>query len=262
MVDPEPGTAPRTVCAIADVHGRADLLGALLDAIERGLPDARVVMLGDVIDRGPDVVGALRLVREVPARFPGSEVLLGNHENWLLAAIDGDMDAWEQWRTWGGRATLEAHGIDADAPPWAMRDAFMARDPGLIPFLRTRPRKLPGTGAAADCLFVHAGVDPLVPLDEQDEDDLIWIREPFLSWPHPLERVIVHGHTIVDRPEIGPHRIGLDTGAYRSGVLSCLVMEPDGTRRFIAARGDIGGRPVVGPIRAARPARPFRSSVW
>ena len=262
MVEQRRDDGERPVCVIADVHGRADLLGALLDAIERAHPDARVMMLGDVIDRGPDVVGTLGLVRSVPERFPGSDVLLGNHENWLLSTLDGDGGAWEGWRAWGGRATLAAFDIDAEASPEVMREAFMTRAPETIAFLRERPRIRLGEGAAAGHVFVHAGVDPTVPLGRQDPDDLIWIREPFLSWERPLERTVVHGHTIADRPEIGPHRIGLDTGAYRTGVLACLVMEPGGVRRFLAARGDGSAPPRVSSIEPARVPERFRSGIW
>ena len=227
----------RPVVAIGDVHGRADLLGPLLDRIERDLPDARLILLGDVIDRGPDVRGAVGLAMEVSARFPGSEVLLGNHENWLLETVAGEEDAWRSWTSWGGAATLRDYGIAAELPPGAMAAAFEDEWPELLAFLRARPRLLHGRGAAEGHLFVHAGVDPLIPLDEQDERDLIWIREPFLSWDAPLEKRVVHGHTIATIPETRPHRIGIDTGAYRSGVLTALVLEPDGTRRFIESRG-------------------------
>ena len=247
----------RPVIAIADVHGRSDLLGAMLDGIERDWPDARVVLLGDLIDRGPDVPAVLDLAREVPARFPGSHVLLGNHENWLLTTLDGDLDAWDQWRTWGGAATLAAYGIDIALPPHGMRAAFEDRDPEAIAFLRERPRCWFGDGAGEGCFFVHAGVDPFRPLTEQDPHDLIWIREPFLSHDEPLERTIVHGHTIVDEPVVGAHRIGLDTGAYRSDRLSALVIEPDGARRFLQARGEWGGRPAVASVRAVAPRRSF-----
>ena len=246
MREPDATTAGRPVVAIADVHGRSDLLGGMLDAIERDLPDARIVLLGDLIDRGPDVPGTLALAMDVQVRFPGARVLLGNHENWLLTTIDGDWDAWESWRMWGGAVTLAAFGIDVDLPPEGLRAAFAERAPEAVAFMRERPRSWLGDGAAEGYFFAHAGVDPARPLDDQDPHDLIWIREPFLSHGTALERTIVHGHTIVDEPVIGPHRIGLDTGAYRSDVLSALVLEPDGTRRFIAARGGWGGRPTVG----------------
>ena len=239
----------RPVCAIADVHGRADLLGAMLDAIERELPDARIVMLGDMIDRGPDVPGALALAMDVPKRFSGSTVLTGNHENWLVTALGGDHQAWDHWRSWGGRATLAGFGVDPELPPSAMREAFEERAPGVLAFLAERPRHLVGRGAAEGHLFVHAGVDPTVALDDQHPDDLIWIREPFLSWPVPLDRTVVHGHTIENGPVVRPHRIGLDTGAYHTGVLTCLVLEPDQSRRFLSAHDGWGSVEVepVGP---------------
>ena len=246
------------VVAIADVHGRADLLGTMLDAVERDWPDARVVLLGDLIDRGPDVPAVLRLAREVPGRFPGSKVLLGNHENWLLTTLDGDLDAWDQWRTWGGAATLAAYGIDIALTPRDMRAAFEDRDPEAIVFLRDRPRSWVGDGAGEGHFFVHAGVDPRRALDDQDPHDLIWIREPFLSHDEPLERTIVHGHTIVDAPVIGAHRIGLDTGAYRSNRLTALVLESGGERRFIQAWGEWGGTAVVTSVQAAA----ARSAFW
>ena len=248
--DERPAGDERPWVAIGDVHGRADLLAAMLDTIERTMPDARVVLLGDLIDRGPDVRGAVALAMTVPERFEGGTVLLGNHEDWLLASIDGDPDVRESWLTWGGAATCHAYGIDPARALVADRawlaDAF-APHAAHLDFLRARPRRLNGDGSAAGHLFVHAGVDPERPLDRQDERDLIWMREPFLSWPRPLARTIVHGHTIAERPELRAHRIGVDTGAYRSGVLSAVVLGARGSPSFIAAT--VAG---VGAIRADR----------
>ena len=225
--------------AVGDVHGRADLLGALLGTIERNLPDARVVLLGDLVDRGPDVRGTIRLARELPDRFGASAVLLGNHEDWLLRSIDGDAIAREDWLTWGGEATCRAFGIDR---PTAANLASLSDDPDVA-FLRARPRCLEGFGAASGHLFVHAGVDPTAPLDRQDERDLIWMREPFLSWPHGLPLRVVHGHTVSRRPELRPHRIGVDTGAVYGGYLSALVLEAARPPRFLAATEE-GVRPI------------------
>ena len=236
--------------AIGDVHGRADLLAALLDAIEDDLDDPRVVLLGDLVDRGPDVRGAIRLARDVPERFPGSEVLQGNHEDWFLRAIDGDATARGDWLTWGGEATCRAYGVDPRADRERLADAFAphAED---IAFLRARPRRLVGHGAAHGYLFVHAGVDPLAPLDDQDERDLIWSREPFLSWPHPLAARIVHGHTIARHPQERACRIGIDTGAYETGRLTGVVLAPGEAPRYLSARED--GVREVDPDREAAP---------
>lgn len=220
--------------AVGDVHGCADLLGAMLDAIERDLIAPRVVLLGDLVDRGPDVRGALALAREVPTRFPGSTVLRGNHEDWMLRAVAGNEEAREDWLTWGGEATCSAFGVDTWHDRHRLADAFapFADD---LDAMRARPLRLDGFGAAAGHLFVHAGVDPTRALDDQHERDLIWMREPFLSWPHPLARRVVHGHTISQWPEERAHRIGVDTGAYGTGMLSAVVLEAGAPPRYLAA---------------------------
>lgn len=216
----------------------------LLDAIGHDLPDARVVLLGDLVDRGPDVRGAIRLARGVPDRFPGSEVLLGNHEDWFLRAVDGDPAARDDWLTWGGEATCRAYLVDPSRAAERLGPAL--RDHPDVAWLRARPRRLDGFGLAAGHLFVHAGIDPHAPLDDQDERDLIWMREPFLSWPYPLERVVVHGHTVSGRPQVRPHRIGIDTGAVFQGYLTALVLD-GGPPRFLSATDD-----GVGPIEPER----------
>ena len=240
--------------AVGDVHGRADLLAALLDAIERDLPAARVVLLGDLVDRGPDVAGTVRLARGLAERFPDAATLKGNHEDWMLAAIGshetgGDGTAREDWLNWGGETTCRAYGVDPARDRHRLADAFAPHADDLA-FLRARPRRLEGFGAAAGHLFVHAGVDPHAPLDDQDERDLIWIREPFLSWPYSLERRIVHGHTIARRPQERAHRIGVDTGAYETGVLTAVVLEGGAAPRYLAARED-GVRPIAPDRRPA-----------
>lgn len=224
------------------MHGRADLLGTLLDALERDMPDARVVMLGDLNDRGPDTPGVVRLARDLARRFPGSEILQGNHEDWWLSAVDGNAEAAEQWLTWGGEATCRAYGVDPQGDRRRLADAFAPHADDLA-FLRARPRVVAGSGTAEGYLFVHAGVDPLAPLNDQDGHDLIWMREPFLSWPHALKRRVVHGHTIAPRPQERVHRIGIDTGAYASGELTALVLD-GGPPRYLSARAD-GVRPVA-----------------
>ena len=235
--------------AIGDVHGRADLLATLLDAIERDLREPRIVLLGDLIDRGPDVRGTIGLAREVPHRFPGSEVLQGNHEDWMLSALAGHGGDREDWLTWGGEATCRAYGVDPVADRERLADAFAphAADTG---FMRARPRFVHGHGAAEGHMFVHAGIDPRVPVDAQGERDLIWMREPFLSWPHALAKRIVHGHTIARRPQERAHRIGIDTGAYETDMLTAVVLD-GGAPRYWGATPE--GVTSVEPDRSAAP---------
>ena len=231
--------------AIGDVHGHADLLATLLDAVEREVTDPRVVLLGDLIDRGPDAPGAIGLAREVPSRFPGSHVLLGNHEDWMLSAIDGHGGDAEDWLTWGGAQTCRAYGVDPSLDRDRLADAF-APHAADVEFLRARPRGVHGHGAASDFMFVHAGVDPTVPLDGQGARDLVWMREPFLSWPRALPRRIVHGHTIAREPQERIHRIGIDTGAYETGRLTAVILD-GGPPRYLATHG--------GSVREIEPER-------
>ncbi len=214
------------VYAIGDTHGCADRLAAMhalvaQDAAARPGPEPLVVHLGDYVDRGPDSPGVLDLVCGPPP-VPGAAVvnLLGNHEQMMLAALDPA--ATEQvvtfWLDNGGAATLEAYGADpADARSWA---AVPPRD--LDRLRRLRPMLHIG-----GYVFAHAGIEPETPLDRQDVMDLAWIREPFLSWRGRLPAVVVHGHTPAERPEVRPHRIGVDTGAVYGGPLSCAVLEAD-----------------------------------
>jgi serine/threonine protein phosphatase 1 len=222
-----PGRLPPglRVYAIGDVHGRDDLLARLHAAIAAdwaAAPAARaaVVHLGDYVDRGPDSPGVLRRIAG-PSPIPGAEsvMLRGNHEAMMLAALapGASPNAQVHWQFNGGRATLAAY-----------RGPVPDRDLELL-------RGLALSWRAGDYLFVHAGIDPRKPLEAQAEDDLIWIREPFLSWPGPLEAVVVHGHTPEPEPVVRPHRIGIDTGAVGGGALTCLVLEEDGLR-FLAVR--------------------------
>lgn len=228
------------VYAIGDIHGRADLLNRLLGLIEAdnaALAKAKVVLvyLGDYIDRGPHS-------REVVDRILGDhpfadEVirLRGNHEDALLTFIE-DPARGRVWFEWGGMATLLSYGVrvPSDMPP-ADRPGFMATELHrlLPPEHRTLYHTMPLSETIGDYLFVHAGVNPQVPLDQQDAFDLTTIRSPFLEWGKPLDKMVVHGHTISEAPEFRPWRIGIDTGAYATGRLTALALE--GTSQRIVA---------------------------
>ncbi len=229
------------VYGIGDIHGRRDLLAALRQRIlsdaESAGPGRRVVVyVGDYVDRGPESRGVIDLLVEEP--LPGFEsvYLLGNHEAFLLRFLE-DESAGLLWMMNGGEATCRSYGIDpqtaphvADRMPWLQAElrariplAHMAFLDGLVL-----------SHEEGDYLFVHAGLRPGVPLRDQDPEDLIWIREPFLSSDQDHGKVVIHGHTPTSGPVLRRNRIGIDTGACFGGPLTAVVLEDD-RQRFIQA---------------------------
>jgi serine/threonine protein phosphatase 1 len=227
------------IYAIGDVHGRHDLLAELLERIEAhsaALPAPRnlhIIQLGDLIDRGPDSAKVLRYVQKVQQRTERFIVLQGNHEILMLRALAGETGLLRAWMRTGGRQTLESFGI---TPPERGADEAEAiaqikrvLPAGLLDWLQ----RLPLTAQSGDYFFCHAGIRPGVSLKRQSRDDLLWIRDQFLEDTTPHPAVIVHGHTVTPEVDVRANRIGIDTGAYESGVLTALYLE--GTRReFIA----------------------------
>ncbi|MBK1661095.1 metallophosphoesterase family protein [Paracraurococcus ruber] len=221
-----PGALPAglRIYAIGDVHGCADRLArlhALVAADARARPAEEIVLvhLGDYVDRGEDSAGVVERLLG-PAPIPGAEVvnLLGNHEVMMLDACDprGPEGALTFWLENGGEETLASYRTAAEDPDF--RDAIPPRH---LAFLQGCELRF----SAGDYLFVHAGIRPGLPLERQDPFDLIWIREPFLSFEGDLPQVVVHGHTPAAAPAIRSHRIGIDTGACFGGDLTCLVLE-------------------------------------
>lgn len=217
--------------AVGDIHGRSDLLRRLLnrieaDAAEKGPAEVRLMFLGDYLDRGPDSPGVLDLLMQ-PRAWARTTCLRGNHEDALLSFVRDPVEA-RFWLDWGGLATLRAYGVDISADLHSMSRQL----DGLLPDRhRAFLQSMPVRETLGDYLFVHAGVDPALPFDRQDEFTLTTIREPFLGWGKRLEKIVVHGHTISAEPELLSWRIGIDTGAYSSGRLTALGLEGD--RRWI-----------------------------
>ena len=226
--------------AIGDVHGRDDLLAELLARIDEDstqrCPVKRILLfLGDLIDRGPasrEVVERLRTLRPAGTRLV---FLAGNHEEVLLRILDGNAALIQDWLKFGGAECLISYGADPDQlrqsePALAIEVVRRAIPKAHADFLRG----FDDTFRAGDYLFVHAGIRPGTPLDEQAPADLRWIREPFLGDNREHGFVVVHGHTI--RPQVveRSNRIGIDTGAYRHGVLTALGLEGD-ERWFLQA---------------------------
>jgi serine/threonine protein phosphatase 1 len=223
--------AGQRLYAIGDVHGRLDLLNALLGAILaddelRGPAQSRIIFLGDLIDRGPHSAQVVDRAIEVAAGPNDCQFLLGNHEEVFLQALSGDLKALAFFVRIGGRETILSYGISEEA----YRDADY---PGLHAMLTERVptshieflRRFEDLIVVGDFAFVHAGVKPGQALTDQRVSDLRWIRREFLEYGDGFEKIIVHGHTISEEVEVRQHRIGLDTGAYASGKLTAMGFE-------------------------------------
>lgn len=234
------------VYAIGDIHGCDDLLGRLLEAIDADrhtsrAADIRYVFLGDYVDRGTQSREVVERLIGFKAREPATIFLKGNHDATLLEFL-GEPDVLQTWRGFGGLETLQSYGVNAfemmrdGAGAEAVRDRFAdALPPAHLRFLRG----LATSATIGDYLFVHAGIRPNLPIGEQSEQDLLWIRDEFLRSRADHGKIVVHGHTPSERPEIMSNRIGIDTGAYMTGRLTCLALE--GTeRRFLTTRARAG----------------------
>ena len=231
-----PGTA---VYAIGDIHGRADHLELvhrrIADDPERGDATRRVIVyVGDYVDRGVASAGVIDLIlADAPAGFE-KVALLGNHERLMLDFLE-DAGRGPVWMRNGGDATLRSYRIDPGPGPHLDPAALAGLQTSLQKRLPDRHREFLRTlrlmHEEGDYVFVHAGIRPGVPLAAQTEEDVIWIRDLFLRSPVDHGRVVVHGHTIAPEPEFHPNRIGIDTGAYYTGHLTCLALE--GTKRRI-----------------------------
>jgi serine/threonine protein phosphatase 1 len=223
------------VYAIGDVHGCADELDQLLRKIaadhqERGPAKQTVVLLGDLVNRGPDAARAIQLARDLVASGVG-RLVMGNHEELFVMAGRGDRRAIRTFLTHGGLTTLRSFGLSEDEIHGgnyqdlaALLKERIPRD--VLAFLDAAEPKI----AIGDYLFVHAGIRPGVPIGEQDSADLRWIRHEFLASKAPHGAMIVHGHTITETVVERDNRIGIDTGAYESGVLTAIGLE--GTERW------------------------------
>ncbi|MDP8993388.1 MAG: metallophosphoesterase [Pseudomonadota bacterium] len=236
------GPAGSRAYAIGDVHGRLDLLRELLERIEADnarRPPAKtwLVLLGDLVDRGPDSRGVIDHFLRHPPRFARPVYLKGNHEEFFLGVLEGKEELVSHWLSYGGYECVESYGLSQGWTLNATPAAVMERLIAAVPEAHKRfLEEMADSFRFGDYLFVHAGIRPGVELADQSSHDLRWIREGFLDDRSDHGVVVVHGHTIVDAPEEHSNRIALDTGAYRTGVLTALGLE--GRKRwFLEARG-------------------------
>jgi len=227
--------AGRPIYAIGDVHG---CLSALLALEERIAADARrlalarplIVYLGDYVDRGPESRAVLdHLARSDHADRIERIALCGNHDDTFLRFLASPRENMG-WLDFGGDATLHSYGLDPatmlSRKPGdvgrILRETVPAHHVGLL-------ENLPVALVCGDLLFVHAGVRPGIAFEEQDDEDLLWIREPFLSEGPRLPLTVVHGHTAGNEPVFGKGRVCIDTGCYATGRLTAIRITPDGS---------------------------------
>ncbi len=220
------------VYAVGDIHGRADLLDAVLKRIDADLEQNRIsvsieVYLGDYVDRGP---ASREVIDRLVARNRTFRAvfLKGNHEAYLTGIATNPL-LLADWQQFGGLETLMSYGIVPSIYAGADAQVRLAAafDQALPATHRRFLSNLKLFFTCGDFFFVHAGIRPGVPLTKQREDDLLWIRQDFLLCEEEFSKIIVHGHTPVPEPDIHPNRINIDTGAYATGRLTCLRLEDD-----------------------------------
>jgi serine/threonine protein phosphatase 1 len=231
------------VYCIGDIHGRADLLAALHRGIKadanqnpgNGVARNVIVYVGDYVDRGMQSREVIEHLLSDP--LPGFEkvYLKGNHDEAMLQFLQ-DPEFGPLWFSYGGDATVLSYGVRMSPSKIGrerfedMRQQLEANLPSAhLEFLQS----LQLVWECGDYLFVHAGFKPGVAIQQQKPEDMLWIREEFLESRHDFGRMVVHGHSVTDVPELKSNRIGIDTGAYASDTLTCLILEGD-TRHFIS----------------------------
>jgi serine/threonine protein phosphatase 1 len=240
MIETIPVPEPERLYVIGDIHGRSDLLDRMIVEIARDLEahpigTALTVTLGDYVDRGADSRGVLDRLSRNP--FPTPLVALkGNHDS-LFEAFLTDPSVAGHWRRLGALETLHSYGVpvaslmmgrDYAEAAAALRAAV---PPAHLAFLASLPTYL----SIGKYFMCHAGVRPGVPLDRQAEEDLLWIREEFLSSRANFGKIVVHGHTPSESPEVLPNRINVDTGAFVTGRLTCVVLDRE-PWRFLSTK--------------------------
>lgn len=234
------------IYAIGDIHGCDTLFAGLLEQIaadRRTRPHDRcaLILLGDLVDRGPDSAGVVERAIGLRSQFDHVHHIIGNHEECMLAALSGDVRALRYFVRIGGDATIRSYLRDdslyerlefdelaqvfRDRVPQAHVD-FLGRGEDMVLY--------------GDYAFVHAGVRENVPLDKQKTSDLRWIRENFLGSDADHGAMIVHGHTISAEVEEMPNRIGIDTGAYLSDRLTAICLQGS-ERSFLSTGGEGNG---------------------
>jgi len=231
---------------VGDVHGRLDLLERMIAMVEQDFADrpvrkATLIFVGDLIDRGAHSAQVVERLRTYRHRGIDTAFILGNHEEVLLRILNGETGLIGKWRSFGGRECIESYGGDEAEFGRLEERVALSRIREIIPhehvdFLMS----FSDSCRFGDYLIVHAGIRPGVEFEAQSQEDLRWIRAPFLDYPGDHGFVVVHGHTIVPEVVEAGNRIAIDTGAYRTGRLAALVIEGR-ERRYLTATMPVEG---------------------
>ncbi|MFZ1741931.1 MAG: metallophosphoesterase family protein [Pontixanthobacter sp.] len=237
------------VYVIGDIHGRLDLLDALVRAIETddqqsAKAETTIIFLGDLVDRGPQSAGVIKLAM-LWQEYRNIRFLTGNHEEMFLDAFK-DVEVMRHFLKHGGRETILSYGVTPKQFNKASIEDLQVLMQEHVPkgdrkFLKSFENMI----EIGDYMFVHAGINPKRAMDEQKPRELRWIRDPFLNHRDSHSHIIVHGHTITEGIDEKNNRIGIDTGAYRSGKLTALVLEGDKRRYIQTVEKKKGGIKIV-----------------
>lgn len=241
------GSPGKRAYVIGDVHGRLDLLETLLleienDLVGREMKDNLIVFLGDLIDRGPDSKSVIDKLLHYNPSFAQVFFIGGNHEDTLVRALRGDNHLLASWLRFGGLECAESYGVDGgilqSQPTHIIERVLLAAIPNShLQFMENFYESI----QFGDYLFVHAGLRPNVPLAQQSATDMKYIRSEFLESDFDFGCIVVHGHTITRDVDFRNNRIGIDTGAYATGVLTALRIEGR-ERSILQTKGPIDSR--------------------
>lgn len=224
------------VYAVGDIHGCDDLFARLINRIDaddaaRGPADTSIILLGDLVDRGPSSAAVVERVCHLIIERSNLRLLSANHEEVMLKALDGSVEALRFFCRIGGEETILSYGINREAYNRMTFEELLQEFQAVVPSRHVALlREAEDMVQVGDYVFVHAGIRPGVPMEDQKPSELRWIRNEFLEDSRWHGAMIVHGHTISDAVDVHPNRIGIDTGAYASGKLTAIGLE--GTDRW------------------------------
>jgi len=255
--DPEGPRVPegQRLYVMGDIHGRFDLFEALIRAVEEDSETGQqseitIILLGDLVDRGPESADVIKLAR-LWNEYRNLRFLAGNHEEMFLEAFQ-DKEVLRHFLKHGGRETILSYGVTRDEFNTASLEELQQMMLRKIPLGdRQFLADFEDIFAIGDYLFVHAGINPKLPLEDQKPRELRWIRDPFLKHKEKHSHIVVHGHTITEEIDERKNRIGIDTGAYRYGRLTVLVLEGEKRRYIQSVENDDGQIEIVKKDEAA-----------